>query len=129
MKRRISREQALQVIFSLDYEKKSLDRIRVDFESFKDVSKEDDFLWELVRLTLDNIQSIDKEIESKLKNWKLHRLGGVDRACLRLGASEILFGETEKAIVINEYIEISRKFGDTDSSSFINGVLDSIQKT
>ena len=126
MKRRESRELALQVLFSLDFEKKSLDQIKKDFQSFDFLSFDDDFAFQLIESFISNQEQIDLLLQSKLKKWKLSRLNTADRACLRLGAIEITLNKMEKGVVINEYLEIAKKFSDTDSAAFINGVLDSL---
>jgi len=83
-----------------------------------------------ISLVVKNKTHIDETIKSVVENYVPERIDPVDRAILRLGVSEILFDEDIPAPVsINEAIEMSQKFGSTDSSKFINGILDKISKT
>ena len=91
-------------------------------------NKQKDFAMALFRGVMDNIETIDKAIETHLKEWDFNRLGAIERATLRLGAYEILFGELDSAVIINEAIEITKAFGTEQSPKFINGVLDAISK-
>lgn len=127
MKRRESREFALKVLFSLDFLYKSMEDCKKDLSSLAESEElEDSFSWELVELFLKEKTQIDTLLSSKLKNWTINRLSHIDRNIIRLGIIELLLLKTEKAIVINEYIEIAKKYGNLESSSFINGILDSI---
>ncbi len=83
-----------------------------------------------VDLVINNKEKIDKTIKAVVENYVPERIDPVDRAILRLGIAEILFDQEIPAPVsINEAIEMSQKFGSTDSSKFINGILDKIAKT
>ena len=77
---------------------------------------------------MDNLEAIDQVIKSNLKEWDFERLGSIERATLRLGAYEILYGDLDSAVVINEAIEITKAFAAEQSPKFINGVLDAISK-
>lgn len=82
-----------------------------------------------VQGTLSNYTELETKISSHLKNWKIERLSKVDHTNLLLSTYELCYEkDTPVKVVINEAIEISKKFGTQDSSSFINGVLDSIAK-
>lgn len=79
--------------------------------------------------TLKNYSEIEDIISQNLKNWKISRLSKVDHTNLLLAVNEICFTKTAPMkVIINEAIEISKKFGSLESSSFINGVLDSVAK-
>lgn len=71
---------------------------------------------------------IDGMIARHAKNWKMERMAAVDRSLLRLAVSEFLSGATPAPVVIDEAIELARKFSGGDSTNFVNGVLDSIRK-
>jgi transcription antitermination protein NusB len=75
------------------------------------------------------LEKIDEKIVESLKEWDFDRLGAIERATLRLGAYEILFGELDSAVIINEAIEITKAFGTEQSPKFINGVLDAVAKS
>lgn len=82
----------------------------------------------LHKLVTDNLRETDRLIGEKLENFSPERLNQVDRAILRLAATELrLVPDLPPAVAINEAIEIARRFGDTESSSFVNGVLDRLK--
>lgn len=91
-------------------------------------NKQKEFAMTLFRGVMDNLEVVDKAVETHLKEWDFDRLGSIERATLRLGAYEILFGELDSAVVINEAIEITKAFAAEQSPKFINGVLDAIAK-
>jgi transcription antitermination protein NusB len=88
-----------------------------------------DFARQLVIGTVDHVEQIDEIIRRHAEHWRLDRMATVDRNLLRLAVYEFLYGkETPKTVVINEAIEIARRFSAQESPQFINGVLDSIKK-
>ena len=91
-------------------------------------NKQKDFALSLYEGVLENIDKCDEAIIKHLKDWDFERLGSIERATLRLAAYEILFGELDSAVVINEAVEITKAFGTEQSPKFINGVLDAISK-
>ena len=91
-------------------------------------NKQRDFAITLFDGVMANLPRVDSAIMKHLKDWDFERLGSVERATLRLGAYEILFGELDSAVVINEAIEVAKAFATEQSPKFINGVLDSISK-
>ena len=85
------------------------------------------FTEELVRGFETHKREIDKLLQRHSKNWRLDRMAWVDRNVLRLAAYELMFiKETPPKVVINEAIDLGKKFGSSESGSFINGILDSI---
>jgi N utilization substance protein B len=91
-------------------------------------NKQKDFALALYEGVMQNIETVDKAIIENLKEWDFERLGTIERATLRLACYEILFGELDSAVVINEAVEITKAFGTEQSPKFINGVLDAISK-
>jgi len=91
-------------------------------------NKQKDFALGLYEGVLENIEKCDESIIKHLKDWDFERLGSIERATLRLASYEIIFGELDSAVVINEAIEITKAFGTEQSPKFINGVLDAISK-
>ncbi len=71
---------------------------------------------------------IDELIGRHARRWKVERMAAVDRNVLRLAVCELLLGEAPPAVVIDEAIEVARKFSGTDSGDFVNGILDSVRK-
>ncbi len=92
-----------------------------------------DFFELLIRGVADHWPAIDSTLESVLKNWKMNRVEKVDLAVLRVAIYELLYAPQEQrldsAVIINEAVEISKKFGNQGSSSFINGILDALKNT
>jgi len=76
--------------------------------------------------TIENLEMLDKEIDEHLTEWDYNSIGKVEKAILRLGAYEILVAKTDKAIIINEAVELAKTLADEKSPKFINGVLDAL---
>ncbi|MBD3798770.1 transcription antitermination factor NusB [Sulfuricurvum sp.] len=91
-------------------------------------NKQRDFALDLFKGVTEQLEKIDEAIIKHLKDWDFDRLGSIERATLRLGAYEIMFGELDSAVIINEAIEVAKAFGSEQSPKFINGVLDAISK-
>ena len=87
------------------------------------------FADDIFRVARDRAPEIDKLIENHAENWRMDRMAAVDRNILRAAVAELLgFPKTPRAVIINEAIEIARKFSAPESAQFINGVLDSVGK-
>ena len=129
--RRKSRELALQMLFQADLGQQPLEDVRKTFwQGRGDVSPEvKGFADDLFRVACDRAPEIDKLIESHAENWRMDRMAAVDRNLMRAAVAELLgFPQTHRAVIINEAIEIARKFSSPESANFINGVLDSVGK-
>ena len=76
-----------------------------------------------------HLEALDEAITAAARNWRFDRIASVDKSILRLGAYE-LFNEpqTPAAVVIDEAIEMAKRFGEADSPAFVNGVLDAIRR-
>ena len=84
----------------------------------------DSYGEQLLRAYEEHTAAIDEEIESRLKGWTVKRLSKVNLAILRLAVTEILYGEPDiESVVINEAVELSKKFGDEEDYQFVNGLL------
>lgn len=131
--RRLSRELALQVLFQAEFHK---DRdLENEFNLYRNSFETSEDLWSYAKLLtrgiLENHARIDQAIQEYSAHWKLERMSLVDRNILRIAVFELLFLEKDvpTSVVINEAIEVSKKFGSLDSGSFVNGILDQIAKT
>lgn len=128
--RRQSRELALQTLFQNEFAPKvpTADFMAVFEESFDQETR--DYAEALVAGVLGNKEAIDGKIQSVSRNWKVERMASVDRNILRVAVFELAFTpEPLKAnIVIDEAVEIAKKFGTTESGSFVNGLLDQIAR-
>ncbi len=89
-------------------------------------NKQKEFSYTLFNGTVENLEMLDKEIDEHLTEWDYNSIGKVEKAILRLGAYEILVAKTDKAIIINEAVELAKKLADDKSPKFINGVLDAL---
>ena len=77
--------------------------------------------------TIQNLETIDIEIQKHLKDWDYKSIGKVEKAILRLATYEIMIGGIDKRIIINEAIELAKKLADNKSPKFINAVLDALE--
>jgi len=86
------------------------------------------FAEQLARGTTANLKVSDPLIAEEAEHWRLSRMAVIDRLILRLAVYELLHTDTPRAVVINEAIELAKKFSTEDSAKFINGVLDAIRR-
>jgi len=127
--RRKSRELALQMLFQADMGKQTQDQVRKTFWIEHKSVQEDvrGFAEDIFRVAGDRLAEIDSLIEQHAENWRMDRMAAVDRNVLRAAVAELIgFPATPRAVVINEALEIARKFSTPESVQFINGVLDSV---
>jgi N utilization substance protein B len=91
--------------------------------------EEERFAQALFEGTVDEVADLDQRVGAHAEHWRLERMAAVDRNLLRLALYELLhYPETPSAVIINEALEIARRFSDKDSVDFVNGVLDAIRK-
>ena len=76
---------------------------------------------------LEHADELDRLLNARLKEWKINEIGSIERAVLRLGAYEMKFTSTDKAVIINEGIELGKELGGDSAPKFINGVLDALK--
>lgn len=129
--RRKSRELTMQMLFQGDLGKQTPEQVRRLFwGSRDDVDQETrGFADDLYRVATTRGEEIDKLIEQHAQNWRLERMPVVDRNLLRTGTAELLgYPNTPAAIVINEMLEVARRYAAPESIHFLNGVLDAIAK-
>lgn len=127
--RRKSRELVLQMLFQADLGRQTPEQVRQTFWAAHTSTPEEvrGFAEDLFRLAADRGAEIDSLIESHAEHWRMDRMAAVDRNLLRAAIAELLgFPATPRAVVINEALEIARKFSSPESVQFINGVLDSV---
>ena len=129
--RRKSRELLLQMLFQADMGKQNYEQVRRTFWSERGSVDDESrgFADDLFRVATDRHDEIDKLIEKHAEHWRMDRMAAVDRNVLRGSVAEFLgYPSTPKPVVINEAIEIARKFSSPESVQFINGVLDSVAR-
>ncbi|MFN8008634.1 MAG: transcription antitermination factor NusB [Terriglobia bacterium] len=129
--RRKSRELALQMLFQWDFSKEVYARVRDSFWTLHQEAGDEvrEFSDWLVQGAIENVEKIDVLLASHAEHWRLARMAMVDRNILRIATFELLHEVgTPRAVIINEALEVARKFSTPESILFINGILDSIRK-
>ena len=129
--RRKSRELLLQMLFQADMGKQGIDDVRRTFWAERGTVDADSrgFADDLFRVAMDRSAEIDKLIEGHAEHWRMERMAAVDRNLLRGSVAEFIgYPTTPKPIIINEALEIARKYSSPESVQFINGVLDSVAR-
>lgn len=139
MSRSIAREIAFQALFQLDFnngDDQNYEELAV--ENAIDIGKKisagnQEYVRKTVTGTRANLEAIDAIIAAHLKRgWTLERIASADRNILRLAVFEMKFDPSEKpvpvGVVINEAVELAKKYGTDDSARFVNGILDTISK-
>ena len=136
--RRRARENSLQFLYQVDLLKTPTDQIDISkqielYWSSKDKLPEKqvvDFSNRINLGTLENLQSVDEIISRNSKNWKISRISNIDKNILRIAVYELLYmKDIPSKVVINEAIEIAKKYGTEESGSLINGILDQVNKS
>lgn len=129
--RRKARESALQMLFAADVDKTQAESLTTAYwtelgdQSFDERTRE--FASNLVRGALNNLDTVDDRIRSRAEHWRIERMAIVDRNILRLAVYEFLYEDTPRTVVINEALEIARRFSTFEATQFINGILDGIK--
>jgi N utilization substance protein B len=129
--RRTGRAYALQLLYARDGDPGTdVTGAAVSWADAFDLEVEEGaqlFARDLVAAATEKSTEIDELIASASKNWRIDRMSRVDRNILRLGACELLaFRDVPTKVVINEAVELAKRFGTAESSAFVNGVLDRI---
>ena len=132
MNRSEIREQAFKVIYSLEIQRKEglEEQIELYIESNNIVNKA---AIEYIKDAVFGIEKHKKEILEKIENhlkaeWKIDRISKIDLAILKLAIYEIKYKEIPFKVVINEAVELAKKYGEDSSKNFVNGILASIVK-
>jgi transcription antitermination protein NusB len=130
--RRKSRELTMQMLFQGDLGKQDANDVRDLFWRTRDDVDEETrgFAEDLFRVATARAKEIDELIQSHAQNWRLERMAAVDRNLLRASVAEMLeYPGTPAPIIINEALEIARRYAAPESVQFLNGVLDAISRT
>jgi N utilization substance protein B len=126
-KRRLVREKVLQILYSYELNKESLEFIREELLAEINEKTDLEFANKLIDSTITHLDELDANIKSKVNNWELNRIALIDKILLRMGICEILFfPDIPPKVSINETIEVAKTFSTAGSSKFINGILDAI---
>lgn len=129
-----SRHRAVQILYQSDIRQIPVNEAIDAFydslysEENEDKPGRDTFMEELARGTKDQAPEIDARIQQHSEHWRLERMPAVERNVLRLAIYELMKGTTPAPVVIDEALDLSRRFAGDESVSFVNGVLDAIRK-
>ena len=128
--RRKSREVALQLLYMCEFSDQNLEDALVHF--WREGELDDriiDFTRHLTEGTLKHKEDIDTFISKSSEHWRLDRMALIDRNVMRMAVYEFLYTpETPRKVVINEAIEVAKRFSTEESTQFVNGILDNIRK-
>jgi N utilization substance protein B len=126
-----ARESALQMLFAADVVKSEpevlTDRYWKELGDTDIDEKTREFANTLVCGTINKLETIDDRIRTRAEHWRIERMAIVDRNVLRLAVYEFLFEDTPDTVVINEALEIARRFSTFEATQFINGILDAVK--
>jgi transcription antitermination protein NusB len=124
-----AREFAMQMLFQWDMSEQDPAKLEAKFwKSAKAANQTRAFANQLFEGAAKDRAALDEIIQKHSENWRFERLAAIDRAILRLAIHEMSAAETPVKVVLNEAVELAKKFSSEDSSAFVNGVLDSVHK-
>jgi transcription antitermination protein NusB len=125
-----ARARALQALYAWDMRGgEPLERVATDLWDHLAVSPEERAMaGRLLRVLLRDQLLVDTRIRDVTTNWRLERIGAIERSILRLGAAELSEGETPPKVVIQEGVRLAERFGSAQSARFVNGVLDALAR-
>ncbi len=131
MNRSRVREEAFKLLYSLQISKEDINEQIDFFIECEDITEKD--AKKYIKDTISGIEKEEKNIENQIeqnikKEWTISRISKIDLTLLKLGIYEMLYTKLPYKVVINEVVELSKKYGDDSSKSFVNGVLASIVK-
>ncbi len=133
MNRKRSREIAMELLFGMTLSKNTLEETIETFVEDYEMNLNTidlEYIKKILFKVEENKEAIDKKIEESLNNWKIDRISKVNLSILRLAIGEMLYIEdVPEKVAINEAIELTRKYSDEKSISFVNGVLDKAFKS
>ena len=129
--RRKAREETLRILFRLEFESTQVEKTLNQYWENKKASEEiKEYCNWLVNGIISNQPKIDNIIQQVSEHWRISRMAIVDRNILRMAVFELVYEENiAPAIVINEAIEIAKKYSGDEAATFVNGVLDAIRKS
>ncbi len=124
-----ARESIIGLLYAYDLGNKEIAKFSdILLEDKKIRNKQKDFAMNLFNGVMQNLEAIDKEIESHLNERGLEGIGAIEKSILRLASYEILHTTLDKPIIINEAIELAKRLAAENAPKFINGVLDKVNK-
>ena len=126
--RTTAREAALQMLFAVETTGNDVEQVIFDFwRELPGDAEGREYADQLVRGVRQGLEAIDERIRAASQNWRLERMARIDRNALRLGAYELQTrSDVPRAVILDEAVELAKRFGSDESSKFVNGVLDRI---
>lgn len=131
-KRTLARESALKILYQAEIASRKVEQASENFwkESLSTDRTVKEFCGCLTKGIGDNFEEINNKISFYATNWQVKRMAVIDRSILRIGVFELLYlPEIPPKVTINECVELAKKYGDVESSKFVNGILDKIHKS
>ena len=120
----------MQMLFQWDMSQQDPAKLEAKFwKSAKAADKTREFANQLFEGTAKEISALDEIIGKHCENWRFERLAAIDRAILRLAIHELSSSDTPGKVVLNEAVDLAKKFSSEESGAFVNGVLDSVHKS
>ena len=125
-----ARARALQAVYAWDMRgERDLERVSAQIWDDLLVAPEERRIASLLVRTLrDEGKALDRELAEVTTNWRLERLGAIERSVLRLAAAELQRGETPAKVVIQEAVRMAERFGSAQSAKFVNGIVDALAR-
>ncbi len=126
--RTTAREAALQMLFAIDATGSDVEQAILDFwRELPGDAEGREYADQLVRGVRQSLEQLDERIRAASQNWRIERMARIDRNALRLGTYELSTrSDVPRAVILDEAVELAKRFGSDESSKFVNGVLDRI---
>ena len=130
--RRRSRQRALQILYLWDARRQPLEEAIAAYfdtlysEESRTQPQPDEFVGRLVAGAVEHVEELDRRITQHAEHWRIERMPSVDRNILRLAVYEMTHSDTPAAVVIDEALELARRYSNEESVQFVNGVLDAV---
>ena len=118
-----AREKIMVILYQIDFYRKEKIEYNLEDVFHENLEMDNKYVKDIVNGVLENQEKIDETITKYLDNWDLDRLGKTDRAILRLSTYEMMYYDTPKVVVINEAVELAKKYSDDKVVKLINAVL------
>ena len=131
-KRSQARDWALKILYQAEITRRPIEQTAEEFWAYEEAQDDEvkDFCKRLILGVYEHLNAIDQKISDYATNWQIKRMAVIDRNVLRLGVYELLHTtDIPPKVTINEAVEIAKRYGDLESSKFVNGILDKIHKT
>jgi len=132
--RRRSRQRALQILYLWDARRQPVEEATAAYfetlysEESRTQPQRDEFLDWLVTGAVEHVEDLDRRITQHAEHWRIERMPAVDRNILRLAVYEMTHSDTPAAVVIDEALELARRYSNEESVQFVNGVLDAVHR-